>query len=250
MPAVDQSSFYGARLLAHLSRVKSVTGALTSRRSIRHFLPDPIRKDTIEEILTLSRYPYALGQARSGTPTTGAGQHQQPWKVTVVSGWKKNQLVQALEEAQAPPMRQALDDSTEQSLASVQNQLDFLAGAPIGFIFTLHREMELGQAVDLGIFMQSMMLLARERGLHTRTQESGHWPEEVRNLLEISPDEFVFGGMAMGYSNDVDCCLEESSNNKQLLEMSRAELNEFVTFLDEDAEEDEDEDAEEKVRVV
>jgi nitroreductase len=76
-------------------------------------------------------------------------------------------------------------------------------GAPVGFIFTIHRSMEPGQWADLGMFMQSMMLLARDYGLHTCAQEAwALWPKTLRECLRIPDDEMVVCGMALGYADE------------------------------------------------
>jgi nitroreductase len=76
---------------------------------------------------------------------------------------------------------------------------------------------------DVGMYMQTVMLLAREEGLHTCPQEA--WSMMSKTIKEFTgiPDDFiVFSGLAMGY-------LDESAPiNKWRTE--RAPLEEFSTF--------------------
>ena len=76
-------------------------------------------------------------------------------------------------------------------------------GVPEGRIeFVVPRVIE-GQFVDLGMYMQNFMLLARERGLHTCAQEA--WSQmyaTTRRVLRIPEDEMIFCGLALGYADD------------------------------------------------
>lgn len=72
-------------------------------------------------------------------------------------------------------------------------------GAPVGLIFTLDGSVVPSQWIDLGIFMQSIMLAAAERGLGTCAQAFwSHWPTSVREHLGIGAGEIVAAGMALG----------------------------------------------------
>ena len=80
-----------------------------------------------------------------------------------------------------------------------------------------------GQWADLGIFLQSMMLLAREHGLHTCPQEAWSlWGKTIRETTGIPDEEIVFCGMALGYG-DPDAPINE-------LRSERGALEEFVRF--------------------
>ena len=74
--------------------------------------------------------------------------------------------------------------------------------APVGIIFTIHQDMQQGQFVDLGMYMQNVMLLAREQGLHTCAQEA--WSQfyaTTRRVLRIPEDEMIFCGLALGHAD-------------------------------------------------
>jgi nitroreductase len=96
-------------------------------------------------------------------------------------------------------------------------------GAPVGLIFTIDRRMQACQWVDLGIFLQSIMLLAREHGLHTCPQESwAQFQQTVREFFSIPANEVVFCGMALGFA--------DRTAPVNGLVSERAPLQEFVTF--------------------
>jgi nitroreductase len=87
----------------------------------------------------------------------------------------------------------------------------------------MDRQMQEGQWADLGMFMQSIMLLAREHGLHTCPQEAwATFHPVLRDYLKIPDNEMIFCGMALGYGDD------EAAVNT--LQSERAPLDEIVTF--------------------
>lgn len=78
-----------------------------------------------------------------------------------------------------------------------------LFGAPVGLFFCIDRRLGPPQWADLGIFMQTVMLLAVEDGLSTCAQEFwSRYPKTLAELLGLPPEEMVFSGMALGYSDE------------------------------------------------
>jgi nitroreductase len=95
-------------------------------------------------------------------------------------------------------------------------------GAPVGLIITIDRQMQQGQWADVGMFLQSIMLLAREHGLHTCPQEAwAVWHRIIREYLSVPENEMVFCGMAIGYADE--------AHPVNGLVSDRAPLEEFVT---------------------
>ena len=98
-----------------------------------------------------------------------------------------------------------------------------LFGAPSALFFSIDRQMGLGQWADLGMFLQSIMLVAREYDLHTCAQEAwAIWHKSITEFVDIPDEQMLFCGMALGYM-DTDAPI----NN---LVTDRADLNEIVTF--------------------
>jgi nitroreductase len=217
-----------------------VSEALATRRTIRAFRPDPVALETVREILTLA--------ARAPS-----GGNLQPWKAYVLIGGARDELVRRVaEKRKETPMGEApeyhiyppnlsepyktrrfrvgeamyatLGIPREDKLARLQffaGNWEFF-GAPVGMIFTIERQMQQGQWSDLGMYLQSIMLLAREHGLHTCPQEAwAVWHSVIRDYLAIPQDQMVFCGMAIGYAD------EASPVNGLVTE--RAGLGEFVT---------------------
>ncbi|MEI9989901.1 MAG: nitroreductase [Rhizomicrobium sp.] len=199
----------------------NVSQALATRKSVRAFRPDPVPRATIEEIL--------LKAARAPS-----GGNLQPWKVHVLLGAARDELVRRAKERMAvnprggvpeyhiyPPeltepyktrrfqvgeqmyatMNIPREDKRARLAQFVRNWEFF--GAPVGLIFSIDRQMQQGQWSDLGGFLQSIMLLAREYGLSTCAQEAwAPFHEVIRDYLKIPPEEMIFCGMAVGHADD------------------------------------------------
>jgi nitroreductase len=113
----------------------------------------------------------------------------------------------------------ARDDKFGRLLQFARNYEFF--GAPVGMFFCLDRRMGPPQWSDVGMYMQSVMLLAREHGLHTCAQEAWSvWHRTVGEFLRLPPELLLFAGMALGYRD------ESAPINR--LRTDRAPLGEFA----------------------
>ncbi len=217
-----------------------VEEAIRSRKSVRQFSSKPVDGQTVRDILEIAKW-------------AASGGNLQPWKVKVLTGVPLSDLVQKVQGKLAtgqmespeynvyPPelkdpyrtrrrvVGQALYDligvpreDTPGKFRQLAKNFEFF-GAPVGLFFVMDRQMEIGQYVDLGIFMQNIMLMARDKGLHTCPQEAwAQWPKTTAEFLKVPDDEMVFCGMALGYMDE-----EAIINN---LKSERADLEEFVEF--------------------
>jgi len=221
----------------------SVTHAVDTRRSLRAFLPTEVPTETIREIIaTASRAP-------SGTNT-------QPWQVYVVTGQSRTKLVDAVchafeneqgehksehkyypdrwfEPYQARRRKVGWDlygllgiQKGEREKTFKQHRRNFtFFDAPVGLMFTIHRDLEIGSWLDYGMFIQNVMLLAREAGLHTCPQVAwADYHQIVRDVLSLSEDEQIVCGMSVGYADP------EPIENTLVTE--RADVDDYTTFLD------------------
>jgi nitroreductase len=198
----------------------SIDDAIRSRHSVRSFLHRPVSRETVEHILDVARY------APSGTNT-------QPWRVYVLGGDIKEALsAEILTDYEANPEREEREyeyyptDWYEPylsrrracgwglygSLGIERGQKDrmhqqrgrnyLFFDAPVGLIFTIERRLNTGSWMDLGMFLQNVMLCARGQGLHTCPQAAfANYHSVIRRHLAISDEEIVVCGMAVGYRN-------------------------------------------------
>lgn len=227
---------------AAMDEAAIVDEAITSRRSVRAFLPDPVDDETIRDILAVA------ARAPSGT-------NMQPWKVYVASGKAKEKIADAIlnsgiraEKAEWDEYKYYPDKFFEPYLSRrravgfalyglldigrrevermrAQHDRNFLFfDAPVGLIFTIDRRLNKGSWVDLGMFIQSAMIAARGRGLHTCPQAAfAPYHNQLRPILGIPEEEIVVCGMAVGY--------EDETKPENRLRTERAPLEEFVTFV-------------------
>ena len=97
--------------------------------------------------------------------------------------------------------------------------------APVGIIFTIHRDLVIGSWLDYGMYLQNVMLLAREAGLHTCPQAAwADFHRVIRDVIpEIGEDETVVCGMCLGYA--------DHSAIENTLVTVREDLDDYVSFL-------------------
>ena len=99
-------------------------------------------------------------------------------------------------------------------------------GAPVGLVFTIDRDLEQGSWLDYGMFLQTLMLAARGRGLDTCPQAAiASYPALVRGELGIPQSEMVLCGMALGVADP-----EEPVN---ALRAEREPVEAYTVFHDE-----------------
>ena len=217
----------------------NVSEALATRMSCRAFLPTPVPEATVRAIL-------------DGAKQSPSGGNLQPWRVYALSGEPLKEFV-ALIRGKLPtnprgdgseydiyptalwePYRSrrfkcgedmyatvgvARDDKFGRLLQFARN-FEFF-GAPVGLFFCLDRRMGPPQWSDVGMYMQSVMLLAREHGLHTCAQEAWSvWYRTVAEFLQLPAELMLFAGMALGYRD------EAAPINR--LRTDRAPLEEFA----------------------
>lgn len=225
------------------NRRMSVTDAMHRRQSVRAFLPDPVERTLIERVLETA--------ARAAS-----GGNVQPWQVVVVQGDAMTRFRAATRarlardpahdpreyaiypESLKSPYRDYRFELTEMMyatmaiaradkparLAHVARNFDFF-GAPAALFCFVDRQMGQAQWSDLGMFLQSAMLLFTEAGVDTCAQEAwSHYHRLVCEQLRTPPEWMLFCGLAIGY-RDPDAAVNR-------LQSRRAPLDAFVRFAD------------------
>lgn len=224
---------------------EAVDAAITSRRSIRAYLPTPVAHEDIEKILEVA------SRAPSGT-------NIQPWKVYVLTGGAKEALSADILKAYADP--ESVKEHTEQYfyyprqwvspfierrrkvgwdlytlLGITRDNKEGMAAqhgrnfrffdAPVGLIFTIDRVLEQGSWIDYGMFLQNIMVAARARGLDTCPQAAFiHYHKIIRQHLEMPENELVVCGMALGFADP------DKIENKLVTE--REPVSSFVRYIE------------------
>ena len=195
----------------------NVTQAVAQRVSVRAFKPDPVAGALVRDIL----------EAAARAPSGG---NLQPWRVHALAGAPLEALkekVRANPFGETPeydvyppnlwePFRTRRFQCGEDLYATIgipredkAARLTQLAkngelfGAPVGLFFSLDRKVGPPQWSDVGMFMQTIMLLATERGLATCAQEYwARYPQTLAEVLNLPEDHIIFSGMALGYADE------------------------------------------------
>jgi nitroreductase len=213
--------------MTHFSSAAAVDSAITSRMSVRAFTDQPVDHAAIEHLLQVAC------RAPSGT-------NCQPWRVYVLQGASKTQLVEQVcfahdairvnpalaaeyvEEYDYYPQKWVspyIDRRRENGWGlygllgigkadkdkmHVQHQRNFrFFDAPVGLMFTVDRELGRGSLLDYGAFLQNIMVAARGHGLHTCPQAA--WNGFAKIILPhigAGPDEMLVCGMSLGYADE------------------------------------------------
>jgi nitroreductase len=203
-----------------------VDQAITSRMSVRAFLPEAVPRETLMHVLDVA------SRAPSGVNT-------QPWKVYVLQGETRNALVSKVcaahdavraDPSQAAHYQEAYPYYPEKWVSPyierrrengwglygllgigkgdkdkmhAQHQRNYrFFDAPVGLMFTIDRVLGRGSLLDYGMFLQSIMVAARGHGLHTCPQAA--WNGFAKIILPhigAGEEEMLVCGMALGYAD-------------------------------------------------
>ncbi|MDA9653123.1 nitroreductase [Pseudomonadota bacterium] len=216
----------------------NVSDAVQSRSSIRAFLSNPVSSELLKALLQKS--------ARSPS-----GGNLQPWKIYVLNGntianflefqagWSEPET--AAYEIYPPSLKEPYRTSRfevgeqmyslleisredkEARINQVMENFNFF-GAPAAIFCYVDRDMGPPQWSDLGMFLQTFMLLAQEAGLDTCAQEA--WAmkhHSVSTFLQTDESDMLFCAVAIGYK-DQDATINQ-------LKTSRRSSDEWMKFI-------------------
>ena len=199
----------------------NVSEAVERRRSTRAFRPDPVSGALVREILDRAKKAPSGGNLQPWRVFALAGIALAEFKARVAAKTGKGIMGEPTEYDVYPPnlwepfrtrrretgaQRYAALGVTEKDPAALRDlslrNFRFF-DAPVGLFFCLDRRLGPPQWSDMGMYMQTVMLLAVERGLDTCPQESwANWPATIAEYLGLPTDQMVFAGMSMGYADD------------------------------------------------
>jgi len=193
--------------------------AIRNRKSVRQFLDTPVDRALVETILERANL------APSGT-------NVQPWHVHVAIGAKRDELVSTVlahrenapqdasaEFPRTSKRKEPYTSRMRQLGKDMYSLLEIPRGderanfnqwgrnykffdAPVGLIFTIDKDLDAMSFLDIGMFMQNIMLIAHQEGLGTCSQ--GAWNQfhtVTRRVLSVPDDRFIICGMSLGYAD-------------------------------------------------
>ncbi|MDB4112465.1 nitroreductase [bacterium] len=215
-----------------------VSEAIFARRSIRDFLKTPISNLLIAELL-------------EKTARSPSGGNLQPWRIYVLNNESLNGFL-SFQERWVEPEDPAYDiypknlkepyrtsryqlgeemysllgiprEDKEARINQVLKNFNFF-GAPVGIFCFVDKTMGPPQWSDLGMFLQTFMLLAQEYGLDTCAQEAWSMKQDsIKSFLGVNDELMLFCGMAIGFKNP--------SSKINQLQSTRRPLDEWATFV-------------------
>jgi nitroreductase len=216
----------------------NVSDAVLTRSSIRSFLSNPVPNRLIEKLLEKSS-------------RAASGGNLQPWKVFVINNSSMNNFLE-FQENWTEPETPAYDiypaklkepyrtsrfelgekmyellgigrEDKDARFAQVMENFKFF-GAPCAFFCFVDRQMGPPQWSDLGMFLQTFMLLAKEVGLDTCAQEAWSMKHDsVSQFVNAEDTDMLFCGMAIGYQD------KDARVNK--LQSDRRPIEEWAKFI-------------------
>ncbi|WP_420473605.1 nitroreductase [Noviherbaspirillum sp. ST9] len=220
----------------------NVSEAIQTRRAIRGFLDTPVPEETLRRVLqTASRAP--------------SGGNLQPWHIHVVHGEPLAALKRVMRQRteEAPQGEETEYDIYPRELVTPYRERRYQVGedlyghlgipredkaarrkwfarnfaffdAPTALFCSVDRRMGPPQWSDLGMFLQNVMLLLREEGLHSCPQECwAIYPKTIGEFLKLPAQRMLFTGMAIGHA---DWTVPANA-----LVAARAPLEEFAEFI-------------------
>lgn len=234
----------------NMEQIRHVDDAITSRHSVRAFLDTPVATQTIKDILTIA------SRAPSGTNT-------QPWKVYVVTGKKRAEMIDRvctaqIELFQKPELAEQYQETfayypetwispfidrrrengwglygllgiqkgEKEKMAAQQLRNYQLFDAPVALCFTVNKAMGIGSKMDISMMIQNVMVAAKARGLDTCPQAAwNHFHPIVLDVLDAPEDEELVCTVALGYA-DPDHIVNSFITPREPVEN-------FTVFLDE-----------------
>jgi nitroreductase len=200
---------------------EAVDNIMKRRFANRAFSQRAVSRHVVEEILDVARF-------------APSGANIQPWRVYVLGGAEKDRVSQALLKAHDDARDQhsseyayyaqqlpepylsrrdqfgqlfygslGIQQSDRVGRASQTAKNYGFFGAPIGLIFAIDRRLQVGSWLDLGMFVQNVMIAAGARGLQTCPQETfAKYHAVLRELLPIPTEEMVVCGMSVGFAEE------------------------------------------------
>ena len=190
---------------------------IVERRSVRGFLPDPVPREVLEEVLELAQ------RAPSNC-------NVQPWRAYIASGDALRRLRAALVDAAASGKSQAMsapvdsffgtyrdkqiacavelygkmgiarDDRVGRQRAMLRN-FEFFDAPHVAYI-CMARSFGIGVALDVGMYVQTLMLLLQSRGIGSCAQASLRaFPDVAAAHLGVPEDEQILCGLSFGYED-------------------------------------------------
>jgi nitroreductase len=218
-----------------------VDGVMRNRKSTRAFLPKPVNPNEVRDILEVA------ARAPSGT-------NIQPWNAYWINETEIKSVHQAIRDSGIKPERAPWSDFEyypkkfvepflsrrrklgaalyglvgicKRDIPAMRAQFDRnykFFDAPVGVFVTIDRDLAVGSWLDLGMFIQNVLLAAQARGLASCPIAAfAPFHDQVREVIDIPDQQILVCGIALGYA--------DLSKPENLMQTPRARLEEWISF--------------------
>ena len=220
----------------------NVTDAINTRSSCRAFTSEAVSVELIRSILQVARQTPSGGNVQPWHVHVLAGERLSEFRTVIAQKMKHEPNGEGTEYQIYPPNLKepyrsrrfkcgedlyatigVARENRPARLAQFARNFNFF-GAPIALFVSIDRIMGPDQWADVGMFMQNIMLLAREHGLESCPQEAwAVWHKTIAEFLPLPPELMLFCGIAIGHGD------KTAAINR--LRTDRAPLADFVTFV-------------------
>lgn len=220
----------------------AVDAVIRERRSSRAFLSKPVPSQVVNDILSLA------SRAPSGT-------NMRPWRVYVLDRAYIDAVTTSIAASGVQPSKAVWDDyryypevfsepysarrrqvgadlyrllgierrDVDKMRSHFERNFSFF-GAPVGLLVTIDRKLEKGSWLDLGMFMQTILLAAQARGLGTCVQAAfAPYHRQIRPVVGMPDEEVLVCGIALGHTN--------KTSPENSLKTDRAPLGDWMVDL-------------------
>jgi nitroreductase len=217
----------------------SLEQAVLERRSVRGFLPEPVPQDVLEKVFALAQH-------------APSNCNIQPWFSWIASGATRDELRKRMVENAmgGKPVKPdyehlpnfegvyrqrqvdcavelynnmgiARDDKVGRMKATLRNFELF--DAPHVVFIGMHRSFGVTVALDVGMYIQTLMLAMTAHGIGSCAQGSmRYYPDDVREVFGIGDDIAILLGISFGY--------EDTAVAANRTRVGRAPLGDNVVF--------------------
>src|SRR5262245_34826584 len=185
--------------------------AVKSRRAVRAFTDRPVPREALCRVLSAAAW-------------APSGSNIQPWHVYVLTGAPLTELKRLAGErvAAGDPWDEREYEMYPAALTSPYRDRKSAFGAPVGLFLYIDRVMGSPQWADVGMYLQTLMLLLRAEGLDSCPQMAWSvYRKTVAKVLSPPKELILFCGMSIGYE---DVTVDQPRTG-------RAPLDETVTFV-------------------
>ncbi|MDR3056396.1 MAG: nitroreductase [Zoogloeaceae bacterium] len=197
----------------------TVADVIRSRHSIRRFLPTPVSRKIVSELLELAARAPSGGNVQPWRAHVLAGEARAAFSAAILSEYEQGRQDKRDFDFYPDKWREPwlsrrrkmglglygllhIDKGDKERMRAQSGRNYLFFDAPVGMILTLDEALGRGMFLDCGVFIGNLLIAARAYGLDTCVQDSfADYPATIRRHLKLGENERVVTGVALGYAD-------------------------------------------------